>query len=404
MADYDVIVVGGGPAGSTAARKLAQSGQTVLLLDKAKFPRHKTGAGGIRNIVKDTFLDFDVTEVIQRRTFGQRFFSPSGRVVDCSRPETAGFMVLREEFDDLLFRKAGEVGAEVRDGTGVVGTKQDDKQVTVTLSDNSQVTGRYLVGADGTNSVVAKSLGFYDGWKGESAAVCIDVEVEVGEEAVTQICGVPYDKEGVTVDIFFGPIPHGYIWCFPKRSILSLGAGCRQDRAQNIRSHFNKWFDEFKAKHNIDPEIISDTATRLPYSGAAKNTVIGRTVLIGDAAGFVNPYSGEGIPMAIQSGLIAAPIVDEAAKKSDPKILRGYEKAWKSEFGDDLKVGKSIAKLVFKSEQNMETICRLGAEDPVINEIMYSMIAGLDSYKNLKRALVKRIGLKHPRAGLSLYI
>jgi hypothetical protein len=96
--------------------------------------------------------------------------------------------------------------------------------------------------------------------------------------------------------------------------------------------------------------------------------------------------------------------VDEASKKSDPRILRNYENAWKAEFNDDLKVGKSIAKLVFKSEKNMETICRLGAEDPVINEIMYSMIAGVDSYKNLKRALVKRIGLKHPRAGLSLYI
>jgi flavin-dependent dehydrogenase len=260
------------------------------------------------------------------------------------------------------------------------------------------------VGADGINSVVAKSLGFYEGWKGESAAVCIDVEVEVGEEAVTRICGVPYNKEGVTVDIYFGAVSHGYIWCFPKKSILSLGAGCRQDKVQNIRMHFDKWFKEFKAKHNIDPEIISDTAARVPYSGAAKNTVIGRALLVGDAAGFVNPYSAEGIPMAIQSGLIAAPILNEAVKKYNPKILRNYEKAWKSEFEDDLKIGKSIAKLMFKSEKNMETICRLGAEDSVINEIMYSMIAGLDSYKNLKRALVKRIGFKHPRAGLSLYI
>jgi geranylgeranyl reductase family protein len=404
MSDYDVIVAGAGPAGSTAARRLAQRGLNVLLLDKAKFPRHKTGAGGIRDIVEKSFLDFDIKEIIQRRVFGQRFFSPSGKVVNCSRPKASGFMVLREEFDHLLLRKAGESGAEVRDGIGVVSARQDERQVTVVLSDKSQVTGRYLVGADGTNSVVAKSLGFYEGWKGKSAAVCIDVEVEVGEEAVTRICGVPYDKEGVTIDIYFGPVPHGYIWCFPKKSILSLGAGCRQDRVKNIRSHFNRWFNEFKAKYNLDPEIISDTATRLPYSGAAKNTVIGRTVLIGDAAGFVNPYSGEGIPMAIQSGLIAAPIVDEAAKESDPRILRNYEKAWKAEFGDDLKVGKSIAKLVFKSEKNMETICRLGIEDPVINEIMYSMIAGLDSYKNLKRKLVKRIGLKHPRAGLSLYI
>ena len=107
--------------------------------------------------------------------------------------------------------------------------------------------------------------------------------------------------------------------------------------------------------------------------------------------------------MAVKSGILAAPILKEAVDYSNPAILKKYEKAWKSEFNDTLKVVKNVAKILFKSEKNMETICKLGAKDPVINDVMYKMIAGLENYKILYRTLLKRILTKHPRAGLSLY-
>ncbi len=402
MSDYDVIVVGGGPAGSTTARRCAQKGMQTLLMDKARFPRDKPCAGGIRNIVRE-LLDFPIDEVVHRRVYGQRFYSPSGLKVECIRPQISGDLVMREEFDHLLFRKAGEAGAELWDGTRAVGVAQDSDKVTVALDDGRTVTADFVVGADGINSTVARSLGFYEGWKRDTAAVAIEVEVEVGADAVTRICGVPFDREGVSIDIFFGPVPYGYVWCFPKRSVLSLGAGCRQDRAQNIRQHFNKWLESFVEEHDIEPEIVSDSAARLPYSGAAERTVVGRALLVGDAAGFVNPFSGEGIPMAIESGIIAADVLNRAVREKDPKLLREYEGRWKKRFMDDLKVGKSIAKLVFKSEKNMETVLRLAYEDEYIRDIMYKMIAELDTYERLKRQLVRRILTRHARAGLSLY-
>lgn len=403
MTDYDVIVVGGGPAGSTAARRIAQRNLSVVIFDKDTFPRNKACAGGIRNYVSEN-LDFSIESVVEREVYGQRLYGPSGVLVDCRRSHVSGHMVMRTEFDHLLLQKAGEAGADVRDGVKIINAEQNQERVTVETEDGQKIGGKYLIGADGINSTVAKSLGFYKGWAKDSAAIAIQVEAEVGKETVERICGVPYDKEGVAIEIFFGPVPHGYAWCFPKRSILSVGAGCRQDRANDIRAHFNKWFDDFKQKHDISPTILSDTSARLPYSGAVKKTVMGRTILIGDTAGFVNPFSGEGIPMAITSGIISAPVIEKAMKEANPRVLSEYEKGWKDAFGDDLKIGKGLAKMTYKSNKNMETIMQIAHKDFHINDIMYKMISGEDTYKRLKKALTKRIMLKHPKAGISLYI
>ncbi len=403
MTKYDVIVVGGGPAGSTAARRAAQKDLHVLVLDKAEFPRVKPCGGAMRQYGVDS-LDFKIDEVIQRRTYGPRFFSPSGLEIDLTVDEPDGVMFMRDDFDHLLLKKASEAGAEVREGSAVTKVSEDQTGLTVTTKDGEEFRGKYVVGADGINSVVAKSLGFYGGWSGNSAAVAIELEAEVGEATVRRICGVPHDKEGMAFHIYFGPVPYGYLWCFPKRSILSFGAGCDQSRIKAIRPLFMKWFEDFKKQHDIDPEIVSDTAARLPYSGAVKTTVKGRAILVGDAAGFANPFSGEGIYMAIRAGIHAAPALGRAVKSDDPTYLRDYEKAWKAELESDLKVGRDVAKLMFKSEKNMETILQLGHKDDYIRETMYLMISGKESYKVLKNRLTKRILMKHPRAGLSLYI
>ncbi len=402
MSDYDVIAVGAGPAGSTMARRAAKSGVSVLLLDKAKFPRVKPCAGGVVGQVREV-LDFDMTPVIHRDVYGQRFYSPSGLLIDCTRPEVSGHLVMRKEFDNLLFEKAREAGADVKDDTRVIRATQNKDRVTVETASGETFTGRFLVGADGVNGVVARSIGFYQGWKGNSAAVCIEIEAEVGKDKVEEICGVEYAREGVSIDIYFGPVPYGYAWCFPKRTHLSVGVGAPQGRTRDLRDRFNKWFAWFKNKHNIEPVITSDLAFRVPYSGPVKKTVMGRTILLGDAAGFANPFSAEGISEAVKSGIIAAPVVVEAVSKNDPKILREYEKGWKAEFGQDLSVARSLAKLMFKNEKNMETILSLAHRDPFINDYMYKLIAGKVSYKEFKSTIVKRIVRKYPRAGVSLY-
>jgi geranylgeranyl reductase family protein len=403
LTDYDVIVVGGGPAGSTTARRSAQKDLNVLVLDKAEFPRVKPCGGAMRQYGVDS-LDFKINDVIQRRTYGARFFSPTGKEIDLTVDAPDGVMLMRDDFDHLLLRKAGEAGAEIRENSKVSRVSEESNGVTVSTADGNEFKGKYVVGADGINSVVAKNLGFYSGWTGDSAAVAIELEAEVGKEAVERILGIPHDKEGAAFNIYFGPVPYGYLWCFPKKTVLSVGAGCNQSKIKAIRPLFMKWFENFKKQHNIDPEIISETAGRLPYSGAVKTTVKGRAILVGDSAGFVSPFSGEGIYQAIRAGIHAAPALEKAVKSDDSKSLFDYERAWKAELESDLKVGKSIAKLIFKSEKNMETLLQLGYKDDAIREMMYLMISGKESYKVLKSSLTKRILMKHPRAGLSLYV
>jgi geranylgeranyl reductase family protein len=402
MIDYDVIVVGGGPAGSTTARRTAQQGLNVLLLDKECCPRVKPCAGGLVDPAREA-LDFSIDDIVQRRINGQTIHAPSGLQVDCSRPTESGVTVLRPDFDQLLLKKAEEAGATVYQDERVTKVVQDESSVHVTTHEKKQYTAKYVVGADGVNSVVAKQLGFYNGWKDNTAATAIEMEIEVGQEAVERVCAAVNNKDRATLHIFFGPIPFGYTWCFPKKSILSVGAGCRQDKAQKLRQNFKTWYNQFKKLHHLHPKTLSYSGARLPFLRPAEATVKNRAILVGDAAGFVNPFDGEGIQMAIRSGVVAAPILKSAVEANDPSELGQYETEWKKQFDDLLTIGRKLAAVLYKSEKNMETICQLGAEDSVINEIMYKMIASTDSYGALYTELRNRILTKHPRAGISLF-
>ncbi|MFX1485218.1 MAG: NAD(P)/FAD-dependent oxidoreductase, partial [Promethearchaeota archaeon] len=192
MTDFDAIIVGGGPAGSTAARRIAQEGLSVLLLEKEAFPRTKPCAGGIRFAVSE-LLDFDLSPVNHRKISGLSIFAPAGYRVDCIPEDRSkpGYTVMREDFDHLLLQKAGEAGAEVREEVEVIDIQEQSSSVIVTSIDGSTYTAKYVIGADGINSLVAKQLGFYERWGPSSASVAIEIEAEVGESMVREICREP---------------------------------------------------------------------------------------------------------------------------------------------------------------------------------------------------------------------
>ncbi len=404
MVEYDVIVVGGGPAGSTAARRAALSGLSVLLLDKSEFPRIKPCAGGARFLVSE-LLDFSVSEVAHRRISGLSLFAPSGLRVDCIPEDRSkpGITVMREDFDHLLLRKAIEAGATVLDGNEAIDIQENSSSVSVTTIDGHIHKGRYVIGADGVNSRVAKQLGFYSGWRADSASVAIEVEAEIGEKKVREICGEPGEHDADLLLLYFGEFKHGYTWCFPKKSVLSLGACCRQDKIQNIRAGYEKWFTRFKTEYDIDPVILSDSASRFPVKPASR-FVRGRALLVGDAAGFVDAFTGEGIPEAIQSGIIAASAIKNAVEGQNPMALGEYEQECKKKILSELKVSQSLAKLFYKSMKNMETLCGFFKDDYYSSQLIGSAIGGLLSQKEVKRKLTLRMMRKNPKAALSLYL
>ncbi len=402
MTDADVIIVGAGPAGSTAARRLATNDIQVILLDKERFPRSKPCAGGIRFKVTE-LLDFEITEVIHRKISGLALISPSGLRVDAIPEDRSkpGFMVMRDEFDSLLLSRAKDAGAEIREEFKVEQVRQDANEVQVVGPEGKVLTAKYLIGADGINSVVAKNLGFYEGWRGQDACVAIEIEARLAPEEIHRACA---DTTGYDADLFFlyfGAVQYGYTWCFPKREHLSLGICCRQDLAKNLRQVFDEWYSRFIHEMNIQPEIFAESSARFPIK-AVRHPVKGRTVLVGDAAGFVDAFTGEGIPYAIESGILAAEAISEAITENNPKKIRRYHALCKKTILADLKISESMANMFYKKMDNMETLCRFFHEDSYAAYLIAASIAGLLPMKTVKTKLTLRMMRTRPRDALSL--
>jgi flavin-dependent dehydrogenase len=183
--------------------------------------------------------------------------------------------------------------------------------------------------------------------------------------------------------------------------MLSLGACCRQDKVENLRAGYNQWYSRFKKEYDIEPHIVTDTSARFPVK--VKDTFMkGRTILVGDAAGFVDAGTGEGIPHAIDSGLIAGTVIAKAASQDEPKILKEYVTRCKKEIISVLDVSDYFANLFYKSEKNMDTICRFLRDDEYGNYLIAALIGGLLPAKTVKRKMMLRMMRKRPKDALSL--
>ncbi len=337
----DVIVVGAGPAGSTAAKLLADRGFHVALLDRAIFPRHKTCASWINRLVFERFpyLKPKLNQLIESPFFGVTFFDSflkrSARYLE-NKP--SGYLSLRTKFDDGLRRIAVETGAEFYGGLSVVGVEQDRAEVRAYTAKGDLFRGRVLIGADGASSRVAISAGLRRGWGRSDYVICGNADI-------------PYDA--AKIERFFGSrfpfqvylqyrMLYGYGWIFPKRHHICVGMGAMLVDNRRIRPLFAKFFFDLKER-GLLPEDLELTGARFdvdPVGAVYRLNAVtrGRVILIGDAGGFVSGSTGEGIYPAMVSAEVACNVIQQALSSGTVEAkLTEFNQAWRPALASYLK-------------------------------------------------------------------
>lgn len=330
--EYDVIIVGSGPSGSTAARELARRGAAVLLLDQAPFPRAKP-CGGCLSLKMDTILDHGYHDVVERTVYGATFTADGAETLHLRSTEPIAYMVTRERFDHLLAREARREGARFIDGCRVLDAQETEEGVLIRTT-NREYEARYLVGADGANGVVGRRRGLAPDRR---LAVCLEGEVTLAPDASSVV-----DDE---VRIEFGAIPFGYGWVFPKGDHLSVGVGGLREKIGNPRV----FYDEFLADQDLLDAIEGERRRGwiIPVYDGQRPLASRRTLLVGDAASLVDPFLGEGIYHAVRSGQLAADALAKALETGDPEFVGAYPASVEAEMYPEFRAAARLARFLF---------------------------------------------------------
>jgi geranylgeranyl reductase family protein len=287
---FDAVVVGAGPAGSATAIHLARGGARVLLVDRARFPRDKPCGGGLTGRALRS-APCDVGPVVERDV--DRFVVRVGfrRKAERRADSTVIRMTRRRRLDLHLVEQAAAAGVDFRDGTRVGEIALEEDGVTAVVG-SASVRAPYLVGADGANGVVARGIGLGEGIVRN---VALEGNVPWG----------PLDPGSYTGSawIELGTVPGGYGWVFPKGDHANLGVGGSLGEGPRLRAHL----DRLARAHGVEPSSLEDVrGHRIPMRRLGTPAARGRVLLVGDAAGLVDPLSGDGIYEAFVSGRLAA--------------------------------------------------------------------------------------------------
>ena len=347
---YDVIIVGGGPAGGTAAYFLGRAGRRVLVLEKETLPRYKACGGGISAHVLEQFPIS--LEAVMESKVKAISYALGAETITIPLSDQSVRMVMRDEFDAYLLKHAE---AEIRQGVSVRAVEERADAVIVETAEGERIEGGYLIAADGANSVVARSVGLR---RKKTVAGAIEVEAVVPAEVFARFADKPL--------FIFGEVATGYLWIFPKSDHLSVGIGALHPQPGELQATLER----VMARYGISISGQPQKGHPIPIYNRCEPISTHRTLLVGDAAGLVDPFTGEGIRFAIKSGRLAA-----------ESILSGHPERYPAlvdrQIGRNHRLGIILTNVFYNWTQlGLE----LGLRNPFVTRALVDMLADRIGY------------------------
>ena len=375
---YDVTIIGGGPSGSTCGFLLSKQGLRVAIIDKARFPREKLCGGLltlktlriVEQLFHETKHSLTRNKIINFQSYTQEGFFRNRRLSRNSTNFPFCF-VDRRVYDNYLLKKAKKAGADVLEGeTPFINHATN----TIMISNGRTWKTKYIIGADGANSKTRRSLfaepQHFSSWR-KNLATALEVYIEKRDlpESVNSL------------KIFFGFINWGYCWIFPNsdRIVVGLG-GLNRKNGKN----FVACFQDFLHSMGLAGQKTSVIRGHpVPYGNFLETPVCGKTLLVGDAAGFVDPILGEGIFYAHKTAQLASAAIIADMQKTK-NLQTAYQELLNDSVLPQLKAAIALRRIIFNRFNTYSQFIAVQILLNLFNEKMMRMIHEENSYRWFK--------------------
>jgi geranylgeranyl reductase family protein len=385
---HDVLVIGGGPSGSAAAYWLALAGHDVVVVERKNFPREKTCGDGLTPRAVHQLTEMGLAPRLEdfHRYDGLRAVA-HGISLELNWPEhpiypSHGFVVRRCDLDTMVAEHAVKAGATLLTGTEAVApVLRDGLVVGATVKDKErgetrELRARYVVVADGANSRFGRALGTARNRNHPQG-------MAIRGYFASPLSDTPWIESALDLRDRAGNSLPGYGWIFPLGDgQINVGVGLlstfRDFKTVNTTKLMNEFAATAPAYWGISPETATSEPTggRLPMGGSVNPKVGPTWIVVGDAAGSINPFNGEGIDYAYETGRLAADLLDEALRTDDGLALQRYPALLEAEYGLYFKVARLFAKVIGRPAL-MRELTRVGMHSRTLMDWVLRIMANL---------------------------